>query len=86
MPVVAFKSYFGNLGPGGAMIELAASLLALTDGVCCPRSTTNGRTLHVLFASSGRRAGRALLFPQARLHRAGAVCGHRAAALARRNA
>jgi 3-oxoacyl-[acyl-carrier-protein] synthase II len=36
MPVVAFKSYFGNLGAGGAMTELAASLLALADGVLLP--------------------------------------------------
>ena len=31
-PVFAAKSYFGNLGAGSAPAELAASLLALTDG------------------------------------------------------
>jgi 3-oxoacyl-[acyl-carrier-protein] synthase II len=36
MPVVAFKSYFGNLGPGAAVTELAASVLALADGVLPP--------------------------------------------------
>jgi 3-oxoacyl-[acyl-carrier-protein] synthase II len=30
-PVVAAKSYFGNLGAGSAMVELAASALALTN-------------------------------------------------------
>ena len=29
LPVVAAKSYFGNLGAGGGMVELIASLLAL---------------------------------------------------------
>ncbi len=32
LPVVAAKSYFGNLGAGGGMVELIASLLALGDG------------------------------------------------------
>jgi 3-oxoacyl-[acyl-carrier-protein] synthase II len=32
LPVTAPKSYFGNLGAGGAVVELAASLLALRDG------------------------------------------------------
>jgi 3-oxoacyl-[acyl-carrier-protein] synthase II len=32
VPVVAIKSYVGNLGPGAAGVELAASLLALRDG------------------------------------------------------
>jgi 3-oxoacyl-[acyl-carrier-protein] synthase II len=36
VPVVAFKSYFGNLGSGGSTTELAASLLALHHGVCPP--------------------------------------------------
>lgn len=30
-PVVAFKSYFGNLGAGGGAVELAASVLALSE-------------------------------------------------------
>ncbi|MGO8691982.1 MAG: beta-ketoacyl-[acyl-carrier-protein] synthase family protein [Thermoguttaceae bacterium] len=32
IPVVAAKSYFGNLGAGGGMVELIASLLALQRG------------------------------------------------------
>jgi 3-oxoacyl-[acyl-carrier-protein] synthase II len=32
VPVVAAKSYFGNLGAGGGMVEMAASLLALGHG------------------------------------------------------
>ncbi len=32
VPVVAYKSYIGNLGPGAAVTELAASVLALADG------------------------------------------------------
>jgi 3-oxoacyl-[acyl-carrier-protein] synthase II len=32
VPVVAFKSYLGNLGPGAAAVELAASILALAGG------------------------------------------------------
>ncbi len=31
VPVVAAKSYFGNLGAGSAMVELAASTLALAN-------------------------------------------------------
>ena len=31
VPVTAVKSYFGNLGAGGGMCELAASVLALVD-------------------------------------------------------
>jgi 3-oxoacyl-[acyl-carrier-protein] synthase II len=32
LPVTAAKSYFGNLGAGGAMVELIASLLAFQHG------------------------------------------------------
>jgi 3-oxoacyl-[acyl-carrier-protein] synthase II len=32
VPVVAFKSYFGNLGPGAGATELAASVVSLADG------------------------------------------------------
>ena len=32
IPVVAAKSYFGNLGAGGGMVELIASVLALRSG------------------------------------------------------
>jgi 3-oxoacyl-[acyl-carrier-protein] synthase II len=32
VPVTAAKSYFGNLGAGGGMVELIASLLALANG------------------------------------------------------
>ena len=32
LPVTAAKSYFGNLGAGGGLVELAASVLALGDG------------------------------------------------------
>jgi 3-oxoacyl-[acyl-carrier-protein] synthase II len=31
VPVIALKSYFGNLGAGGAVVELIGSLLALRD-------------------------------------------------------
>ncbi len=33
VPILALKSYIGNLGAGGSTTELAASLLALTHGV-----------------------------------------------------
>jgi len=36
LPVVAVKSYFGNLGAGSAMIELISSLLALQHGRLFP--------------------------------------------------
>ena len=36
VPVVAAKSYFGNLGAGGGMVELIASLLALQHGHLFP--------------------------------------------------
>src|SRR5262249_19075902 len=36
VPVVAFKSYFGNLGAGAGTVELAASLLALQHGAVPP--------------------------------------------------
>jgi 3-oxoacyl-[acyl-carrier-protein] synthase II len=36
VPVTALKSYFGNLGQGGGMVELAISILALEKGVVPP--------------------------------------------------
>ncbi len=36
LPVVAAKSYFGNLGAGSGMIELVASLLAMQHGRLFP--------------------------------------------------
>ena len=36
LPVVAAKSYFGNLGAGSGMVELIASLLALRAGALFP--------------------------------------------------
>jgi 3-oxoacyl-[acyl-carrier-protein] synthase II len=36
VPVSAFKSYMGNLGAGGSLTELAASVLALRHGVVPP--------------------------------------------------
>lgn len=36
MPVTALKSYFGNLGQGSGMVELAIGLLALNRGVVPP--------------------------------------------------
>jgi 3-oxoacyl-[acyl-carrier-protein] synthase II len=36
VPVTAAKSYFGNLGAGGGMIELIASLLAMSNGKLFP--------------------------------------------------
>ncbi len=36
VPVFAPKSYFGNLGPGGGSVEMAASLLALAHGQVPP--------------------------------------------------
>ncbi len=36
LPVVAAKSHFGNLGAGGGMVELIASLLALQNGRLFP--------------------------------------------------
>jgi 3-oxoacyl-[acyl-carrier-protein] synthase II len=36
VPVVAYKSALGNLGAGGSTTELAASVLALSEGVLPP--------------------------------------------------
>ncbi len=36
LPVVAAKSYFGNLGAGSGMVELIASLLAMRAGTLFP--------------------------------------------------
>ena len=36
VPVVAAKSYFGNLGAGGGIVETVASLLALREGTLFP--------------------------------------------------
>ena len=36
LPIVAAKSYFGNLGAGSGMLELVASLLALHNGQLFP--------------------------------------------------
>ena len=36
VPVTAPKSYFGNLGQGSGMVELAVSLLAMSNGVVPP--------------------------------------------------
>ncbi len=36
VPVFAPKSYFGNLGPGGGAVEMAASVLALAHGTVPP--------------------------------------------------
>jgi 3-oxoacyl-[acyl-carrier-protein] synthase II len=36
VPVVAFKCYFGNLGPAASAVETAASVVALADGVLAP--------------------------------------------------
>ena len=36
VPVVAAKSYFGNLGAGGGVVELIASLLAIQHGTLFP--------------------------------------------------
>ncbi len=36
LPVVAAKSYFGNLGAGGGMVELIASLMAFENGQLFP--------------------------------------------------
>jgi 3-oxoacyl-[acyl-carrier-protein] synthase II len=34
--VTALKSYFGNLGQGSGMVELAVSVLAMQEGVVPP--------------------------------------------------
>jgi 3-oxoacyl-[acyl-carrier-protein] synthase II len=36
LPVTAAKSYFGNLGAGGGMVELIASLLAMQHDLLFP--------------------------------------------------
>ncbi len=36
VPVVAYKSYFGNLGPGADGVEVAASVVALGEGTLAP--------------------------------------------------
>src|SRR6185503_9398796 len=36
VPVTALKSFFGNLGHGSGMVELAISLIALEKGVVPP--------------------------------------------------
>ena len=33
VPIVAAKSYFGNIGAGGGALELIASILAMRDGL-----------------------------------------------------
>jgi len=62
LPVVAAKSYFGNLGAGSGMVELIASLLAVRAGTLFP--TLNYETpdaecpIHVVrdaFTPAGRR-------------------------------
>ena len=36
IPVTAAKSYFGNLGAAGGMVELAASMMAIQHGTLFP--------------------------------------------------
>jgi 3-oxoacyl-[acyl-carrier-protein] synthase II len=43
VPVVALKSYFGSLGAGAGVIELAGSVVALTDGTL-PATLNHERT------------------------------------------
>ncbi len=43
IPVVALKSYFGSIGPGAAIVELAGSVLALADGTL-PATLNHERT------------------------------------------
>ena len=59
-PVVAAKSYFGNLGAGSGTVEMIASLLALHHGALfpvlnyetpdpeCPINVVHGKSLHNL--------------------------------------
>ena len=54
LPVVAAKSYFGNLGAGSGMVELIASLLAMRAARYSPRSTTRRPTRSARSASSAR--------------------------------
>ena len=43
VPVLALKSYFGSIGPGAGVIELAGSVLALADGTL-PATLNHERT------------------------------------------
>jgi 3-oxoacyl-[acyl-carrier-protein] synthase II len=43
VPVVAMKSFFGNLGTGSSAVEMIASLLALADG-CRPGTLNHDET------------------------------------------
>jgi 3-oxoacyl-[acyl-carrier-protein] synthase II len=43
IPVVALKSYFGSIGPGAGVVELAGSVLALADGTL-PATLNHERT------------------------------------------
>ncbi len=61
IPVFAGKSYFGNLGAGGAAVELIASCMALEKGSLFRRSITkhpipNARYLLPLLAHLRDRA------------------------------
>jgi len=64
IPVVAAKSYFGNLGAGSGLVELAASLLALQHGQLF--ATLNYRTpdpecpIHVV-GTPGQPAGQCFI-------------------------
>ena len=60
VPVTAAKSYFGNLGAGGAAVELICSLLALDRGSLFPILNLNKPLESVSWqpASAGNKPGR----------------------------
>ncbi len=62
-PVTAAKSYFGNLGAGGAAVELVCSLLALETGRLFPIRNLNRKMSSVTWspAENGSRAGNGFL-------------------------
>ncbi len=63
IPVTAAKSYFGNLGAGGAAVELICSLLALEHGPLFPIRNLNSPNPQVTWtpAQAGCDAGKAVI-------------------------
>jgi 3-oxoacyl-[acyl-carrier-protein] synthase II len=63
IPVAAAKSYFGNLGAGGGMVELISSVLALKNQQLPPilNYETPDPACPILAASAGAAPGRSVL-------------------------
>ena len=73
VPVTAAKSYFGNLGAGSGMIELIASVLALSNGKLFPvlnYETPDPECPHRRRRSEQRQRQPRPLVPQSQRHAA----------------